>query len=408
MKRTLAIVMSVIMMMAACTVFANAAPGAWGTSADDFQQVGDLEITWDPDVSKKIKLDGDMSDWADAGYTVYEISPRNLVSWVGAVDADWKMSCYFVADGTALYVGFYITDSSVAFASSADGYTSGDSFQIAFDWGRNIGDYLDAYPDDLSDNEAKDIFYSFGMVKDGDAIAPLKFMRQECGSTRTGLVYDGVEDPGENNEFTGMRGAANTTETGWCAEFSVDWARLSDDSKDKLYDLYAEKFYRDAKIGPAQELKIGCSLYCLNSSETGKMTWAAGTMKGTTGEDGAPQVTWTAKDDGVNLVLKYQEGMSFAENSGITILGVDETEGTRDLGTETESATEPATDAPTDVPTDTQTEPASSDVTTKATGSDSATTASGEKSGCSSVIGMGAVAVLMTAAAAAVALKKKN
>ncbi len=44
------------------------------------------------------------------------------------------------------------------------------------------------------------------MIGSADDIQPLQFMRQE--SDRDGLVYDGIEDPGEENEFAGATGTA--------------------------------------------------------------------------------------------------------------------------------------------------------------------------------------------------------
>ena len=77
MKRTLAIVLSIVMMLATCTILASAA-NTWGTTQEDFAAVGDLEIAWDPDVKTKITFDGKMDDWVNAGYTPYKVEPRNM------------------------------------------------------------------------------------------------------------------------------------------------------------------------------------------------------------------------------------------------------------------------------------------------------------------------------------------
>ena len=346
-----------------------------------------------------------MDDWVNAGYTPYKVEPRNMAAWVGdstTMPENWSLTAYFVADSERLYVGFYITDPKSVIGTNPAGY-DGDAFQICVDWGRNLGDYMDAYGDDALANP-KNIFYSFAMIGSADDIQPLQFMRQE--SDRDGLVYDGIEDPGEENEFAGATGRAGLTETGWCAEFSITWNRLSADCEYKLYD---PKFYRKAAIGPAQDLKIGCALYYLNrddQNDLANISWAAGTTKGVANDDGTPSVSWTARDNGVNLVLKWHEGMTFAENAGIRILQSDETEGTR--SDETESATEPqSTAVVTTVAPESQSEPESTAASATGTKAES-TTAAGEKGGCSSAIGAGAVAVLLSAAAAAVALKKKH
>ncbi len=401
MRRTLAIVLSIVMMLATCTILASA--NTWGTTQDDFAEVGNLEIGWDPAVKSKITFDGKMDDWVAAGYTPYKVEPRNMAAWVGdstTMPENWSLTAYFVADSERLYVGFYITDPHAVIGNTPGGY-NGDAFQICVDWGRNLGDYMDAYGDDALANP-KNIFYSFSMIGTADDIQPLQFMRQE--SDRDGLVYDGIEDPGDENEYAGATGAAGLTETGWCAEFSITWNRLASDCEYKLYD---PAFYRKASIGPSQDLKIGCALYYLNRDDQenlGNISWAAGTTKGAANDDGTPSVTWTAKDNGVNLVLKWHEGMTFAEDAGIQVLKDDETEGTRAPETVTDPPVTTAAPATSAEP-ETTAAPATSapDTATKA----EATTAAA-KGGCSSAIGAGAVAVLLSAAAAAVALKKKH
>ena len=109
MKRTLAIVLSIVMMLATCTILASAA-NTWGTTQEDFAAVGDLEIAWDPDVKTKITFDGKMDDWVNAGYTPYKVEPRNMAAWVGdstTMPENWSLTAYFVADSERLYVGFY-------------------------------------------------------------------------------------------------------------------------------------------------------------------------------------------------------------------------------------------------------------------------------------------------------------
>ena len=104
MKRTLAIVLSIVMMLATCTILASAA-NTWGTTQEDFAAVGDLEIAWDPDVKTKITFDGKMDDWVNAGYTPYKVEPRNMAAWVGdstTMPENWSLTAYFVADSERL------------------------------------------------------------------------------------------------------------------------------------------------------------------------------------------------------------------------------------------------------------------------------------------------------------------
>ena len=465
MKRILAIALSVFMMLSICTVFASALPGTWGTTADDFAPAGKMEINWDPNAANTITFDGDLDEWVSAGYNKYEISPRNMVSWVGTVDADWKMECFFVADSEKLYVAFYITDSDFSCGASPVTYNdgSGDAFQMAFDWGHNVGDAL--VNDEYAVTNPQDIFYSFNCIEGEN----LQFKRDN--SDRDGMVYEGSEEEAgeewdedwpefaKDNEWVGMEGAYGTTETGWCAEFSVTWQRLASDAYYKLWDA---EFFRTAKIGANQDLEIGCALYYLNSAAkddgSRALSWAAGTTQGATDDAGTPQVNWTSDEDGLTLVLKYQDGMTFGENTGIEVLAEGETEGERSTGDvepeETEEPTEPATgdaepatepatgDAepatePATGDAESATEPATGDAepatgedeskadateaATKADATEAATkadattagatetdTAVAEEEGCSSVIGAGAAALVLSAMAAAVALKKKH
>ena len=83
MKKILAIALSVVMLLSLGVVFASAAsaPGTYVTSEETYQSVGNLPITWAPDVSEKLDLtDGNMGDWVDAGYTPYTINPENMIS----------------------------------------------------------------------------------------------------------------------------------------------------------------------------------------------------------------------------------------------------------------------------------------------------------------------------------------
>ncbi|MBQ7911175.1 MAG: PT domain-containing protein, partial [Clostridia bacterium] len=112
------------------------------------------------------------------------------------------------------------------------------------------------------------------------------------------------------------------------------------------------------------------------------------------------QVSWTAYDNGINLVLEYQEDLHFT-SKGIVVVPLTET-----TPEETEAPTEEPTEAPTEEPTEEPTE-APTDAATDAPATDAPATEQETEAegGCGSVIGFSAIAVL-AAAAAAVALKK--
>ena len=128
MKKIFAIVMTVAMLLSIGSVVTSAAevpPVSWTpgnfavADSADFTPVGEVKITWDADAGKKLDLsDGDMADWAAAGYNMITIDAANMVSWVGGAAGEvdpgmpegWSISTYFVADADYLYIGFYVTD----------------------------------------------------------------------------------------------------------------------------------------------------------------------------------------------------------------------------------------------------------------------------------------------------------
>jgi hypothetical protein len=196
----------------------------------------------------------------------------------------------------------------------------------------------------------------------------------------------------------GVKGSASATETGWCAEFAL--------SLDMMFEHYKWKAWDDdAKIYVGSDLKIpfkiGCCLYYLDRSEPGGgINWAAGSTNGIADDAGVPQVSWTAYDNGINLILEYQEDLHFT-SEGIVVVPLTET-----TPEETEAPTEPETEAPeTEAPTAApETEaPETEAPATDAPATEAPTTET--EGGCGSVIGFSAIAIL-AAAAAAIALKK--
>ncbi|MBQ3507252.1 MAG: hypothetical protein IJA91_01775 [Clostridia bacterium] len=404
MKKIFAILVTVAMLLAMGTMMASAValegrpgadftPGGFSSDAADFTPAGDFEITWDPNAASKLDLtDGNMEDWAAANYNMVTIDVNNMVYWVNdttngtGVPEGWSISTYFVADSDWLYIGFYVTDPVFAYILDGD-YHSGDAFQVCIDFGGRLGKMLEETPDEVTN--PKNIFYSFGCVEDG---APIKIMRQE--SDNDGWISE------ENGD--GVKGAARKTETGWAAEFALSW--------EQLYDDYSWKSWDDKNIyvGGDQDLplEIGCCLYYLDYSETkagATLNWAAGSTNGIADENGTPCVSWSAYDNGLNLSLPYNDGMTF-NCDGIVAL-----ERTETIPVETDA---PETEAPTAAPETAAPETAApeTDAATQApvdTGVTETTGATTEDGGCSSVVAFGAVAVV-AAAAAAVVLKKKD
>ena len=405
MKKIFALLITVAMLLSMGAVMASAVevpPVSWTPGnyavADpaDFTPVGTVKVTWDPEASTKLDLsDGDMSDWAEADYDMITIDAANMVSWVGGAAGEvdpgmpegWSMSTYFVMDSAWLYIGFYVTDPDFVHGTAPSGY-NGDAFQVCIDFGGKLGDAVREDPDALTN--PKNIFYSFNCVTDG---APLEIHLQE--SDQDGMLSEANGD--------GVKGAAKQTETGWAAEFAL--------SLDMMYQHYVWKAWEDDPkiyVGGDQELplKIGCALYYLNraNGDPAGVAWAAGTSNGVVIDDaGTPGVSWTCFDNGIQLELDIEDDMTFECENIIVIPKSEtippETEAPETEAPETEAQTKaPETQAPaTEAPAETQA-PATE-------APDAETDAPAE--GCASVIGMGAVAVL-AAAAAAVALKKKD
>lgn len=344
------------------------------TDEATFTPVGRVEMVWDADASEHLDVtDGDMSDWADAGYSFNTIMPENMVSWVGGSDsnpdagmpANWSISTYFVADADYLYIGFYTVDDRFIYASNGSIY-DGDAFQFSVDFGGLLGDKLEENAD-LVVNQAN-IFYSFACVSDG---APLVIVRQNSDN-------DGVM-PAEQAE-----GAAMKTHDGWSAEFRISWQQMFDDFEWKAWAEGVQFYY-----GPENDFYINCALYYLSrDDESRNVTWAACSGNG--------ELTWSPRDSGIKLVLPYAEDRQM-NCTGITNIKPEETS-----APETTVAPETTAAPETKAPETTATPETKAPETTVA-----ATDALVENNGgCASVMGMGIAGVMM-AAAAAVALKKK-
>ncbi len=405
MKKILAIALSVVMLLSLGVVFASAAtPGYYcGGSEDSFSPVGDITINWDPEASENLDLsDGDMSDWSDAGYNVTPVGPAQMISWVGAtadnqaggVPEGWGFQCYFVADKDYLYIGFYVTDPYVKYATDAATY-NGDAFQFSVDFDRALGKMLEADPDGFANQQS--IFYSFSIP--GADPAPIQLVVQH--NDNEGLLTEESE-PHEGMSEDGVpmvKGTTAQTTEGWCAEFAMSWEMLHFDFAYRTYeDGYVCDVWKD------DPLEVNCALYYLDhSSDTSGITWAAGTLdKQEAGV--APEVTWAPADLGMNLYLPYDPTMEFSCEY-IKVLGEDETPAP-ETEKPTEAPTEKPTEAPTEEPTEAPTEEATQGGEAGTKAPEAGTDAPEKKGGCGSVIG--SVAVLFSAMAAAVVLKKKD
>ena len=421
MKKILAMVMSVAMILSLFTVVAAAGtPGKFQTSEDTFTPVGDMKITWDTKVSDKIKVtDGDMQDWADAGYTMYNITPENMVSWVDeankvdptttSMPENWQLQAYFVADPDYLYIGFYVKDDDVVLAQTGDN-RDGDGFQLSIDFDNILGQSIEADPEDFNEESMKCVFYSFS-PQSADP-NPIRVQIQQTDGDRDGWVGSGDDTgiPTSDQETiyddkADILGATSLTETGWQAEFAISWNQFYADLTYKTYSEEAE-FY----VGEENHLDLSCALYYLNydhledGSNSG-VTWAAGTLKGQEA-DVQPEVTWSPADNGMTMYLEWFQGLEI-NCDGVTVLAEGET-----IPPVVEETEAEETEAPADTAAGTTAEEGTAAEGTEAgTSAEAGTTAdttATDEGGCASVVGFGAATVLMAAAAAAVVLKKKD
>lgn len=354
MKKILAFMLSVILLLSVSTVAALAAlpeglgftPGQYGSGdADDFSPVGDKTITWDPDFSEKIDMtDGDLSDWVEAGYTSFTVDASNMISWVGdsfCAPVDFSMTLFFVADSEWLNIGLSIVDPFFAYGAPGADY-AGDTFQLCIDFGGRLGDLLEQ---GTRLENCKNIFYSFSAMGDYE---PIVIVRQESANNATLTEENG----------DGVKGATKKSANGWVAEFALSW--------DMLYTDYSEKAMienDEILVGGDNDLplEIGCCVYYLDRSTTGGgFNWAAGTTSGLVNDQGVPCVSWTAYDNGINLSLPYEDGMTF-DCDGIVILEkTPEPETDPETTPETDPETEPETTPETEPETTPKTDPAPS------------------------------------------------
>jgi hypothetical protein len=157
-------------------------------------------------------------------------------------------------------------------------------------------------------------------------------------------------------------------------------------------------------------LRVGCALYYINRAESGgNVLWAAGVTKGLVDDDGNPVVSWTSYDNGITWTLPYQPDMSF-NCTGIVVIPPIE---------ETFPETETPYDDPIIVETETQTAvewhetiPPEVEETLRDAAEDldkeDELNAILEKYGCTAVVSMGSLTVLVTVAAAAFVTRKKK
>ena len=388
MKKLLAFIMCVAMIATTCVIFASAAP-----VTDNFSPAGDYEITWDPEVADKIELDGDISDWQNAGYTPYKITTDNLISWVGTVDENFEINAYYVSDSEYLYIAFWIVDDDFV-ASTTNDYHDGDAFQIGIDFNREMQKIIEEDPAML-ENNPKNIFYSFDCVTEGDFV----FIRQE--KLEDGNILENLTDVMGDEA---PKGRGDATQDGWCAEFALSWEMLYEDFE---YKSYMEDDYA-AILDKNHDLQLGIILCYLDLNGPGTLSSAAGTFKD---DANVTADLFTPAYNGMSLTLKWTEGVVIDCDSILTpeegeeyVTGIEEEEESSDIPEESSSALEETSATP----EESSTEPEESRSAEETEAKTEAKTEAPKEKGCGSVVATGAAVAVLAAAAAAVALKKKD
>lgn len=398
-------------------------PGCYaGADGESFAPVGEIEIEWYPYIGEKLKLtDGDLTDWKEHGITPHVITPDNMISWVGGENGvpdpgmpeGWQITGYYVADSFGLYMAFDVVDPDHVYCQSTTAY-DGDAIQLGVDFGGKLGEILQKDPDRMV--SLKNIFYSFSCRSDG---APLEIMRQE--SDQDTLLTEANGD--------GIKGAARRTPNGWSAELAFSWQLLYDDYAWKAWESDSKIYVGSSENIP---LKLGFCLTYINRSSDGNLpiTWAACTAQGYEVEENTPGVSWTPYDNGISLYLPCEPDMVL-DCGGIVVMGKGcETAPTYDC-TETVPPDEyvtvpdmwvesipdewleslPITDVT--IPgewleTAESVADALPDETLADGISDDEIQAILAKYGCSTTLGVSALAVLLVAAAAAAVLRRKD
>ena len=410
MKKCIVYLAALSLLLSLGTVFASAlttdeidvsyTPGKYmGGDAEAFAPVGDVTIAWRPDISGTVNLtDGDLADWYATDLERTNITPHNMVSWVqNETVTDFKITSFAAADSDYLYLAFDIVDDDFVY-NTEDVIIGGDTIQLSIDFGGMMKKTLENEPDVLSN--PKGIFYTFFCKSDG---APIRIMRQE--SDQDGWLTEANGD--------GVKGAARKTENGWSAEIALSWQLMYDDY---VWKAWAEDPM--VYIGSEQHLplQVSACLYYVNYGEDGEIQWAAGTTRPWLNDEGAPCVSWTAYDNGITWTLPYSSDVSI-NCTGVRPIYVFYPS-TETLPPETEPPYDPPVEetetvtAAVDLPLWTETLPPEVEETLRdvaeSLDKEDELNAVLAKYGCTAVVSLGSLTVLVTVAAAAFVIRKKK
>ena len=370
MKKFFAMLVVAAMLASLCALTANAA-----VDESEWNAFGEVTAKYDADLSNKITLDGDVSDWQNGGFTRYDIDQYNLDPWMGEVDENWSINLWFSADAQYLYIAFKINDKTVL--PSDDGLYNGDAFQIQLDFNGWAAE---------TENFERAVFYSFGLQEDNTVDMTVQCIYTD-GASQIDYTMASDDDPEwREGEVKGATKAAEDG-SGWYAEFAISWQTLYNDISNKL--LNDEKPVPEWTGG---EDKVSLNmLICYldhNVTEDGSDAgivgaWGTSHALGSLGGgDG-----WYPESAGMTLTL-----------SGMTEVSIESTEAPTEAPTQAPAETEAKTDAETEAKTDAETNAPDGEQTTEPA-------AEKEKS-CGGVIGAGVIVAVLAMGACVVAKKK--
>ena len=299
MKKILAVVVSMVMLLSVGAVCANA-------YAYDFIPAGDIEIQWYEYAYDEIEIDGSLYDWYRLGVQSYDLT-GNMADWVNAGAApadDFGMTAMFLADPYYLYIGLEIRDnefSKVEYNDAAGiGTYKGDAIQFGIDFGGMQADFMEIDPEFLTGLAAMNSFFSFAS----------RDLTGECTvvAQHTGIYQDGPLDRAMfaddvfaySSEM--LDGSGNVV--GWYAEFRISWDAMFRNAAEKVW-LEDEVYY--GVYSPLEVSMLLCYLdmdrytTCVPSYSHAYATYAS-LADAYAGGDHTPLT------NGLNLYLPYEEG----------------------------------------------------------------------------------------------------
>ena len=256
-----------------------------------FAPVGNVKLTVNSNLSRIVTLDGDFTDWEGFVYRKLIVSPNNTVSHEGegiesVMPMDFRMTTYVAIDRNRLYFGFDVTDENFVYASSDTSF-DGDSITVAIDFGCLIKEIIGNDPDLFTD-DIMPISYTFSCAEDGK---PLTFLRNTDTPSYNLISYASDRT---------IKGVAQKNDTGWAAEFWIQW--------DQIYDDMAYKFYTDLEPDVADDMPFvfRCMVTYTKRDESKTHTlWKATTAKG--------PITNSYEDCGIQCWVPISMAETFAD-----------------------------------------------------------------------------------------------